>query len=969
MFRSKVHTTSPVDSVGIDVWSAILSHLSVRDLLDLRRVSRTFRKRAEYSLREVTKLAVEPTEIRMIETMAKLSPNILSLWIDGFKIPEAMECSGLLTAVGGFVRLQSLVISSAPAVGSLDGIQNLPNLRELSIDDLPTLSDISRIIHCPALLKISIVRCTALRTVPIPDEACKPPPAEQIILERVDVRDLSPLVGWVNLRRISICHVTKLRDVSPLARLRALTDVSLIECSVVSIAPIASLPKLSKLRLIDLPHVTDLQSLRNLLETLTRLEASNIGTQSIPLARPLGCVSILERLRSLTLTDVFVDVLELGDRLGPQLTHLEQLSMIRCTGDTRLDVSLFPSLLTIALIECDRIFLINTAAHPGPSCPYLTDLSIIRCGGNWVAGLGHILHSSLQNVRLMSRDIRDLRLFPLLCPALRILDLSGSSSLVDCVPIAALKDLEFLWLAGCVAVRDLSFLRVLSRIRCLSIAGLRFATSIASIGMLQNLEVLDISGCISINDLHPLRYLQNLRAIDATGIPASFQNIPLPVTDILLEEWNDVVTPASAFKAEPSVRSITSIEGSENASVSKDLIDLGTFDAVPDCSAKDPPPLSDKFEVLEDRPIAAIEGMERSGDDLTTNFASAIESSMVALTGISEAVLEPSEAVVIPAQTDLLLEFENFVVDTPSTLRHPSLIVLEHAIGCHDLERSLPMIDAIQNTPTAVEPNDDSRNVPESVVVVLEASGDPEDSVVLEPSSDFESGDKLVVLLDNGLLHLHSFDLPLEHSVLEDEACNASVVTIEESTSGASTPPPPYDKEGREVVGQLAILECSPGDEHLLEESVESSDAEDVTGELDSEYSEPSDEGESSSIEHSVGDGTADREHLADRYLEESEHSKSVPADDDECSGNEVAKTSRIPVEAPDSTDVCKEGSGTSIGDLENVLEMTEQSSETLPPVVEVLEPTTEHADQPSYRPPTQPILFWNHRCCSAFVI
>jgi len=145
------------------------------------------------------------------------------------------------------------------------------------------------------------------------------------------IRDVTPLAGLPALTDLNLAR-NAIEDIGPLARVRTLTSLDLLGNPIRDFTPIGELTGLIRLRLG--PGVTDLSALRSLTR-LGRLElAHNDVTDLAPLA-PLTSLTRLSlsdnpHLRDLSpLTSlVNLEVLELGGTAVGDLTHVGELPRI-----------------------------------------------------------------------------------------------------------------------------------------------------------------------------------------------------------------------------------------------------------------------------------------------------------------------------------------------------------------------------------------------------------------------------------------------------------------------------------------------------------------------------------------------------------------------------------------------------------------------------------------------------------------
>ena len=100
---------------------------------------------------------------------------------------------------------------------------------------------------------------------------------------------------------------------------------------------------------------------------------------------------------------------------------------------------------------------------------------------------------------------------------LRVLDLSGCSSLRMVDGLSGLTDLRHLDLSGCGALSSLACLSSLSELRHLDLSGCGALSSLACLSGLSELRHLDLSGCGALSSLACLSDLSKLQHLDLTG--------------------------------------------------------------------------------------------------------------------------------------------------------------------------------------------------------------------------------------------------------------------------------------------------------------------------------------------------------------------------------------------------------------------------------------------------------------------
>ena len=97
---------------------------------------------------------------------------------------------------------------------------------------------------------------------------------------------------------------------------------------------------------------------------------------------------------------------------------------------------------------------------------------------------------------------------------LRILNLSGCSSLTNIRTLSGLINSDILDLSGCISVTDISSLAGLSNLQSLNLSGCEWLTDISSLAGLSNLQSLKLDRCYSLTDISSIAGLSNLQSLD-----------------------------------------------------------------------------------------------------------------------------------------------------------------------------------------------------------------------------------------------------------------------------------------------------------------------------------------------------------------------------------------------------------------------------------------------------------------------
>lgn len=125
-------------------------------------------------------------------------------------------------------------------LGDVSALAGSP-VRELSLSDLPVLTDLGAVAELPRLRTLRIYRCPGIRTVPA--EGCR-----SVLLFDVPWKDLTGLRAGPALRKIELFS-DELEDISTLTRLPGLVDVDIDFCRVLKDwTPLLDIPALERFK-------------------------------------------------------------------------------------------------------------------------------------------------------------------------------------------------------------------------------------------------------------------------------------------------------------------------------------------------------------------------------------------------------------------------------------------------------------------------------------------------------------------------------------------------------------------------------------------------------------------------------------------------------------------------------------------------------------------------------------------------
>jgi internalin A len=355
------------------------------------------------------------------------------------------------------------------------GPEGRRTLDTLDLFEATTLRDLSALKELPALRKLT------LRDAPL-------------------LLDLSPLVAIETLAELNVT-VQMLRDFTPLSRMRGLRVLKLDVEEGLDLAPLAALTELEELEITcprDLAPLGGLRSLKKL-----SVSARRCSPSLDPIRRLAGLTSLsLYGFGEMTTADVVRDLPRLTSL---NLWHGEKLTDIDAVG---------------TLKDLEELRVGSTAVRSLEALRGLTKLRVIAASHCHLDGWPPF------------RDLPALEEFeaqfaPIACgPAgleeavtLRRLKLGfqKSSSFADLGPLEKLTALEELCLADVDAVRDLSPLRGLTRLRNLDVSetAVRDLTPLAGLARLRALDVSDTR----VRDIGPITRLTELETLSLSGLP------------------------------------------------------------------------------------------------------------------------------------------------------------------------------------------------------------------------------------------------------------------------------------------------------------------------------------------------------------------------------------------------------------------------------------------------------------------
>ncbi|CAN1245420.1 Disease resistance protein L6 [Linum grandiflorum] len=372
----------------------------------------------------------------------------------------------------GELRMLEVLEISESHVGNLYGLDNLVQLKELTLkkchrlENLPSLSNLIKL-HSLVIIKCSLLceiqGLVELRNLENLDVSC--------CMLLVDVTGVDRLES---LQTLTFSDCWSLKELPDISSLKSLEELNVDECTeLIKVAGLEKLEKLEKLRMRNcksIKELPDMSGLKNLKE-LSLMGCTNlkkvVGLDKLEELRGLnmcGCESIkklpdmsgLKELKELRI----IGWVEFTEVKGlERLTSLKSLVMLSC-----LSLRRFPDLS--GLKDLERLIV--------GSCNQLVDVTGIR-------GLDSLLKLEL------------------------------SCSLIEELPdTSGMKNLRQLDVSQCSRLTKVVGLDKLEELRGLNMCGCESIKKLPDMSRLKNLMYLNLKGCIHLKDVKGLEKLKNL---------------------------------------------------------------------------------------------------------------------------------------------------------------------------------------------------------------------------------------------------------------------------------------------------------------------------------------------------------------------------------------------------------------------------------------------------------------------------
>ncbi|CAI0421204.1 unnamed protein product [Linum tenue] len=375
-------------------------------------------------------------ELETLPNLVNLS-NLTQLRLELVLVDE-------IRGLGELGMLETLQVSSAQNLKSLDGLQNLVLLQQLTVE------------HCGALEKLPcIANLTKLNTLVI--RSCR-------ILFEIQGPDAS--MGGSSLTRLEISRCPKLANVEGLIQpLQALNTLNLI----------MDLSGLVNLQVMNISGCQQLAGITGFY-ALQWLEVLNIShCNSI---RKLWNLSGLKSLKKLTICDATqLTEMEELDRLE----SLEWLQMDGCTGIKKLPhLRNLRNLKQLIISGCTSILKL-------PNLCELKNLKVL------------IIRGCTQLMEITGLESLE---------SLQVLAMSSCESIYELPDLSHLEHLRYLNISGCMQLTQVMGVERLGSLEVLAMSQCKSIIELPDLSALKNMTHLDIRECsqlIGIIGLHKLQ--------------------------------------------------------------------------------------------------------------------------------------------------------------------------------------------------------------------------------------------------------------------------------------------------------------------------------------------------------------------------------------------------------------------------------------------------------------------------------
>ncbi|CAN1245414.1 Disease resistance protein L6 [Linum grandiflorum] len=447
-------------------------------------------------------------ELRMLEVLEISESHVGNLYgLDNLvqlKELTLKKCHRLenLPSLSNLIKLHSLVIIKCSLLCEIQGLVELRRLKQLSISwwrQLPEVTGLGRLI---SLKTLKMIGCTSLRRLPDLSGLKN--------LENLDVSccmllvDVTGVDRLESLQTLTFSDCWSLKELPDISSLKSLEELNVDECTeLIKVAGLEKLEKLEKLRMRNcksIKELPDMSGLKNL------KELSLMGCTR--LTKVVG-LDKLEELRGLNMCGC-----ESIKKL-PDMSGLKNLMYLNLKGCIHLkDVKGLQKLKNLGYME-----MASSGPHKQlPDLSLLRELKELRIIG-WVEftevkGLERL--TSLKSLVMLS--CLSLRRFPDLSGLkdLERLIVGSCNQLVDVTGIRGLDSLLKLELS-CSLIEELPDTSGMKNLRQLDVSQCSRLTKVVGLDKLEELRGLNMCGCESIKKLPDMSRLKNLMYLNLKG--------------------------------------------------------------------------------------------------------------------------------------------------------------------------------------------------------------------------------------------------------------------------------------------------------------------------------------------------------------------------------------------------------------------------------------------------------------------
>ncbi|CAN1227721.1 Disease resistance protein L6 [Linum grandiflorum] len=451
----------------------MLKNLEEIDAVHLRELPSGINRLSSLKILTLTlkEVAILPTSLKKLSLSSSQVPNLPSslnsLLICGCqhleRLPSFANLVNLtelkliriqvheIQGLGNPRLLENLVISAAPNLITLNGLENLFRLTTLTVENCPMLEKLPSISKLESLHTVEITSC-------------------QVLSEIQDLSDLQ------NMEQLSIFGCTRLTKVNGFDKLKLLKSLSLSDCTSMKELPDLSGLKNLKYLNIDVTKLPDVSGLKHL-EKLVLDDCTQ-----------LSAVASLERsvsLRSISMINC-VSVTKFPDLSG--LTNLDSLQISGCTGLTEVTgIESLESLEVLNMSGCCSLTELPDLCELAK----ITSLDVSECK-QLVDVMGIENLESLRELKMT--NCVSIQKLPDLSGLKHVLeiDLSRCRRLTEVVGIEKLESLKILLMVDCESITKLPDLSCLKHLWRLEISGCTQLTGVTGIENLKELTDLEI---------------------------------------------------------------------------------------------------------------------------------------------------------------------------------------------------------------------------------------------------------------------------------------------------------------------------------------------------------------------------------------------------------------------------------------------------------------------------------------------